>query len=134
MLNPFPDLLTYAIIAPFLIRVVAGVVFIDLGGLLFRGEKGQFANTFKILKIPDPQKAVKILGTLEIVGGISLVIGIYTQISALILSLITLTEIYIEYKNPTILKRSLVFYILLFVMTLSLLFTGAGAFAVDIPL
>lgn len=134
MLNPFPELLTYTIIAPFLLRVVVGVIFIDLGGMLFRNEKNSFIEAFKILRIPNPKKAVKILGIVEIIGGISLVLGAYTQISALILSLITLKELYIEYRDPNILKRNIVFYVLLFTITVSLLLTGAGAFAIDIPL
>lgn len=60
--------------------------------------------------------------------------GFYTQIAALILALITFAETYIEYKEPVILKRNFVFYILLLAISLSPLFSGAGAFAIDLPL
>jgi len=63
-----------------------------------------------------------------------LILGFYTQISALILAIITFAETYIEYKESAILKRNLIFYIILFAILLSLLLSGAGAFAIDLPL
>lgn len=124
MLNPFPDLLTYSLLAPFLLRVVAGLIFIDLGVLAFKNKK----------KVPSPALAVKIFGLIEIVGGVMFVLGFYTQIAALVLAIFTFVETYIEYRSPEILKRNLVFYILLLTISLSLLLSGAGAFAIDLPL
>ena len=43
-------------------------------------------------------------------------------------------QFYIEYKDATILKRDLTFYTLVLAIAISLLLTGAGAFAFDIPL
>jgi uncharacterized membrane protein YphA (DoxX/SURF4 family) len=77
---------------------------------------------------------LKILGAIEIVGGIMLILGLYTQIAALVLGLLTLAEAYTEYKDPLILKRNFVFYTMLFAILLSLLLSGAGAFAIDLPL
>jgi uncharacterized membrane protein YphA (DoxX/SURF4 family) len=134
MLNPFPDLLTYSRLAPLIIRVAAGMVFIDLGVLAFRGEKERLASFLAIFKIPRPDIAVKVLGGIEIAGGAMLIAGFYTQVAALVLGLITLIEAYVEYKEPVILKRNLVFYVMLLSMLTSLLFSGAGAFAFDIPL
>lgn len=134
MLNPFPDLLTYSLLAPFLLRVLAGFVFINLGAMAFKNEKERWAISLSTLRIPNPKLAVKILGIIEIAGGIMFLIGFYTQIAALILALLTFSEAYVEYKDPAILKRNFVFYIMLLVIMLSLLLSGAGAFAVDLPL
>lgn len=134
MLNPFPSLLVYSMLAPFILRVIAGFIFIDLGLVAWKQERERWIISFKALRIPNPNRAVKILGVVEIIGGIMLLLGFYTQISALVLTLITLAEAYIEYKDPAILKRNLVFYILLLAITLSLLFSGAGAYAIDLPL
>jgi uncharacterized membrane protein YphA (DoxX/SURF4 family) len=134
MLNPFPDLLTYSLLAPFLLRIVAGLIFIDLGTLAFRGEKMSWQNSLIKLRIPKPNLAVKIFGAIEIAGGIMLILGFYTQIAALVLALFTFAETYVEYKDPTILKRNFVFYLMLLIILLSLLFSGAGAFAIDLPL
>jgi len=134
MLNPFPDLLVYSMLAPFILRVVAGLIFIDLGVLLFKNEKARWTASLSSLNIPRPKVAAQILGIVEIIGGIMLILGFYTQIAALLLVIFTFAETYLEYKDPTLLKRNFVFYILLFAITLSLLLSGAGAFAIDIPL
>lgn len=134
MLNPFPELLIYSLLAPFILRVVVGLIFIDLGILLFKNEKERWLASLSALKIPSPKNALRILGAIEIVGGVMLVLGFYTQIAALVLVLLTFAEVYTEYKEDLILKRNLVFYTLLFAICLSLLLSGAGAFAIDLPL
>jgi putative oxidoreductase len=134
MLNSFPDLLTYALLAPFILRLVAGLIFIDLGVLAFKNEKERWLVSLSVLKIPNPKLTLKILGSIETIGGLMLLIGFYTQIAAIILALLTFAEAYIEYKEPEVLKRNFVFYIMLLAIVLSLLFSGAGAFAIDLPL
>jgi putative oxidoreductase len=134
MLNPFPSLLVYSLLAPFILRLVAGLVFFDLGALAFRSERERWIISLNTLRIPNPRLAVKILGAIEMIGGIMLILGFYTQIAALVLAILTFCEAYVEYKDPAILKRTLVFYVLLFAIVLSLLFSGAGAYAVDLPL
>ena len=110
MLNSFPDLLDYARLAPLILRVVAGLIFIDLGILVFKNEKERWLASLSFLKIPKPQLALKIIGCLEIAGGIMLILGFYTQIAALVLALFTFIESYMEYKEPVFLKRNFVFY------------------------
>ena len=134
MLNPFPDLLTYSLLAPFILRLVAGLIFIDLGFLAFKNEKESWINSLSTLKVPNPKLAVKIFSGIEVIGGIMLILGFYTQIAALVLGLLIFAETYIEYKEPEILKRNFVFYIMLLAIVLSLLLSGAGAFAIDLPL
>jgi putative oxidoreductase len=134
MLNPFPVLLSYSLLAPFILRVVAGLIFLDLGLLLFKGEKQRWLISLTALRLPSPKTTLKILGVVEILGGLMLIVGFYTQVAALVLALLTFSEAYVEYKDPTVLKRSMVFYTILFAITLSLLFSGAGAFAIDLPL
>lgn len=134
MLNPFPDLLNFSFFAPFILRVVIGLIFFDLGFLFFRGEKERWSISLATLKVPSPNLTVKILGIIQMVCGLALVIGFYTQLAALVLALFSFVAVYVEYKDPAILKRSLVFYILLLAILLSLLLTGAGAFAIDLPL
>jgi putative oxidoreductase len=134
MLNPFPDLLTYSLLSPFILRVVAGLIFIDLGVLVFKNEKERWLASLSALKVPNPKLALKIFGGIEVVGGVMLILGFYTQVATLVLALFTFAESYIEYKEPEVLKRNIVFYIMLLAIVLSLLFSGAGAFAFDLPL
>ena len=134
MLNPFPELLTYSLLAPFILRLVVGFIFLDLGKFTLQNERGSWLTSFKTLRIPKPDIAVKIFGIVEIVCGVMLLVGVYTQIAALILAIFVLIEAYIEYKDESILKRNFVFYVTILAILISLLLSGAGAFAVDIPL
>lgn len=134
MLNPFPELLVYSMLGPFILRVVIGLIFIDLGILKFRGEKKRWTSSFEALGLRPADTLVVSYGLLQVVGGIMLLVGIYTQIAALAFVLLTGAELYFEWKEETLLKRNIVFYILLFAISLSILLTGAGAFAIDLPL
>jgi len=134
MLNPFPELLTYSLLAPFILRLMVGIIFINLGLLIFKGEKDRWQISLSTLNIPNPKLAVKIFGGIEIIGGVMLVLGFYTQIAALMLGILVFAQAYVEYKDPAILKRNFVFYSLILAIVISLLFSGAGTFAIDLPL
>lgn len=134
MLNPFPELLAYGLFAPFILRVILGYIFINLGYLKLTSEKNRWRLSFEALKIKPTGFFVKTLAIIEIVGGGMFILGLYTQIAALVLAFLSFTELYIEYKEESLLKRNLVFYLLIFAICLSLLFSGAGFLAFDLPL
>ena len=134
MLNPFPELLTYSLLAPFILRVVVGIIFIDLGFLKFRSEKDRWLASFETLGLRPSDLFVPLYALLQIVGGLLLLIGLWTQVVALAFVIFTGIELYVEWQAREILKRDIVFYMLIFVISLSLLLTGAGAYAIDIPL
>jgi len=134
MLNTFPDLLTYSLFAPLILRVILGVILIDLGILKYRNEKSRWIATFEGLRLKPSETLVSIFGLIEVVGGIMLVVGLYTQIAALVFVILFAIEFYLEWSENSLLKRDLVFYILCLGISLSLLLSGAGAFAFDIPL
>jgi len=122
MLSVFPELFFLAPLAVFLLRVVLGLLFIWHG-----------YSKFKPSSVPV-SSFVRIIGLLEVLGGISLVLGFVTQLAALVLSIIVLLALAAKLKGSTHLKYSVDFYILLFVATFSLVFLGPGAFAIDLPL
>ncbi len=134
MLNPFPELLTYSLFAPLVLRVVLGVILIDLGILKFKSEKERWITTFNGLGLKPAEMLVSLFGLIEVVGGIMLVVGLYTQIAALVFVVVFAIEFYLEWTEANLLKRDLVFYILCFAISLSLLVSGAGTMAFDIPL
>lgn len=134
MLNPFPELLTYSLLAPLVLRLVLGLIFVDLGALKLRGEKSRWVASFDALYLRPADFFVVVYGVLQIIGGLLLILGLWTQIAALMFVIFTGIELYIEWSARDILKRDITFYLLLFVISLSLLFTGAGAYAFDIPL
>lgn len=134
MLNIFPELLTYQLLSPFILRVVVGMLFISLGYLELTKEKERWLKVFELIRFRPARMWVKVFGAIEIAGGALLVIGLFTQGAALLFAIIGLAEAYIENRAPVVLKRNIVFYILITAISLSLLFTGAGFFAVDMPL
>lgn len=134
MLNIFPDLLTYSLLGPFILRVSLGILFINLGYLELTREKERWLRVFETIRFSPARFWVRVFGVVEIAGGLLLVLGVLTQAAALLFTVISLAEMYIEYRAPVVLRRNIVFYGLIFVISASLLLTGAGAFAFDLPL
>jgi len=134
MLNPFPDLLTYAMLGPFILRVVIGLIFIDLGFLKFRSEKRAWLSSFETLGLRPADLFLSLYALVQVIGGLMLLAGLWTQVAALGFVIFTGIELYVEWAAKEILKRDIVFYVLVFAISLSLLLTGAGAYAIDIPL
>lgn len=134
MLNLFPSLLSYAMLGPFLLRLVLGLIFIDLGLLKFKGEKKRWLATFEAMRLRPADFFVPLYGFVQVTGGILLLIGLWTQGAALVFAILSFCELYVEWSSATLLKRDFTFYLLVFTISLSLVFTGAGAYAFDIPL
>ena len=134
MLNPFPEFLNYALLAPLILRLVVGLIFLDLGLLKFKSEKERWLASFDTLGLRPADLFVPLYGLLQVLGGLMFIAGFYTQVAALFFVLSTGAELYVEWRAREVLKRDMVFYLLLFVISLSLLLTGAGAFAIDLPL
>ncbi len=134
MLNPFPDFLAYSLLGPFILRVLLGLIFIDLGFLKFRNEKEEWLVSFEALGLRPADLFVFLYALLQIIGGLLLLVGLWTQVAAITFVIFSGIELYVEWQARDIFKRDFVFYILIFVISLSLLFTGAGAYAIDIPL
>jgi len=73
-------------------------------------------------------------GSFEIIIGLSLIAGYLTQLMALLGIIYIATLLWFKRTCPIYVKHERVFYVMIFVILLSLLFTGAGAPAVDLPL
>ncbi len=134
MLAVFPELLNYQLLAPLILRLVLGFILINLGYAKFKLERERWEIAFEALRLKPKEVFVSAFALVEILGGIALIVGFYTQVAALIFALLTFIELYMEQKEEVLLKRDAVFYLLLFAIALSLLFTGAGFFAFDLPL
>jgi putative oxidoreductase len=134
MLNPFPELLSFSPLAPFILRLVLGLIFLDLGILKFRSERPRWIKSFQALHLNPAELFLIIFGLIEVVGGVLLLIGAWTQIAALVFVILVGLEFYVEYKDASVLKRDFVFYFLVLAIAVSLLITGAGAYSFDIPL
>lgn len=131
--NIFPELFSFSLIAPLILRVALGLIFINLGFLKLSKEKSGWIDSLHLLGLRPAGFFTVLLGLIEIFGGLLLLAGAYTQAAALILSILSISEMLVEYEEESILKRDFVFYLLLSAICLSLLLTGAGLYAIDIP-
>lgn len=132
MLNPFPDLLNYGIFAPTLLRIGVGVVF------LF-GAYAQYSRFRELahLELPLVGRAPWAI-TLSIAAhlaiGVMLFVGCYTQIAALLGALGGLKGVVYAKKYPRLFPLCRLEYAFVILICLSLLLSGAGALAYDLPL
>jgi uncharacterized membrane protein YphA (DoxX/SURF4 family) len=134
ILNTFPDLLTYSQISPFILRVVLGIIILNLGYLKITKEKFFWQELFKTIRFEPAKFFVILLAFIEILGGLMLILGAYTQLVSIIFAVLFFCEAILEYRDPVLEKRNITFYILMFAISISLIFLGAGAFAFDLPL
>lgn len=134
ILNTFPSLLTFSMISPFILRVVLGLIIINLGSLKLGKEQAAWQELFELINIHPAKFLVKSLAFVEIIGGLILLVGAYTQLASMIFAVLFFCEAVLEYRDSNLEKRDLTFYILVFAISLSLIFLGAGAFAFDLPI
>ena len=131
--NTFPDILNYSFLAPTILRIVLGFIVINLGYLKITSEKTRWTELLETLNFRPTSIFLKVLSFIEIIGGILLIFGAYTQVVALVFAVMYLCEAILDFEEDALLKRNLPFYILLFVISVSLFLTGAGLFAIDRP-
>ena len=111
MLSVLPQLLDYSFYAPTLLRVALGAIFL-------------------IHSYPKLFEArLRFMGILEFIAGVLLVIGLFTQITALVLAA-ELFIIIVWFKRG----QNWGFDFVLLVMALAILVLGPGAWAFDLPL
>ncbi len=134
MLNPFPEILFLQAYAPLLIRITVGVFFIIFGAYKIRGDRHGSYAIFEKVGIISTNIYVQILGIAQIIVGAFLIVGLTVQIVAMVSAIIALVSFIIKLRHPEKLPHMPAVYILLFVMSLSLILTGAGIPAVDLPL
>ncbi len=124
MMSVFPELFDFSLIAVFVLRATAGIFFWVFGIRLIK----------VALRIKSKDVFLKsigiVYGLLKSATGILLVVGVYTQVMAILGMMLSLLSYIQEPKNTS--NRQV--QILLFVLCFSLLFLGPGTFAVDLPL
>jgi len=122
MLSIFPSLLAYEQVGPLLIRLMLGVTLVYFG----------YHKTLK--KGNSSGSNSKAYGFVEIIVGIFLVIGLFTQLAALLNAIILVIKLGFKVRDGAFLTDGINYYILLLVMAISLLFTGPGFLAYDLHL
>ena len=133
MLNPFPDLLSLSFFAPFLLRVGLGSLLFLFGFIRLSGKRETYLERFMDRWPRSGKIRLFSLGGTEIIVGFLFIVGFYTQIAALISIAMALTLLFIK-KTRMLTGNSKLLYFLIFIVSLSLLISGAGALAFDVPL
>jgi uncharacterized membrane protein YphA (DoxX/SURF4 family) len=132
MLSLFPQILFLAPFGTTLLRVAAGITFLVVAWMHFDRRAALGEEEFIVIGrgawIPIFAALVEFL-----VGG-ALVLGAYTQAAALIGALLAFKHFVWQRRYPQFFPLPRSTSALLFVICLSLLVTGAGIFAFDLPL
>lgn len=132
MLNPIP-IQYLALLAYFILRFGIGIILLHLA-LTCWGERKALAASVKqswqVIALPS---VLLLCGGKAIIGTMML-FGFYTQYAALALMLMCIDLIFSRSIFHSPLLPNKIFYVLLFFASASLFITGAGAFAVDLPI
>ncbi len=120
MLSLLPSLLSWNQLSPFLIRITLGAVLIFWSYRAFK-DKG----------LSNSEKA---FGYVEGITGILLIIGLWTQGAAIVACIKLIGCLIGKIRRKQFLTDGVNYYVILLVMAISLLLTGAGFFGFDLPL
>ena len=133
MLSLFPGILFLAPLGTALLRVVAGLYFIYAAYGMMAAKDELRSGRFPLVGHPAEWMVLGgALGTFVI--GVLLVVGLWTQVAAILGALGALKfAAYVRWYEPA-LPLSSATGILLFVICLTLIVSGPGLFAFDLPL
>ncbi|MDO8548477.1 MAG: hypothetical protein Q7R71_02285 [bacterium] len=132
MLNTFPDLLTYGFFAPMLLRIAVAIIFGAVAYLQWKHRETIAHTTLPIVGQNNWWVWVSIIAHGAI--ALALLLGYYTQIAALLAGLGALKHFIFQHRFPVVCPFSRGTYFLVIMISLSLLLSGAGALAMDLPL
>ena len=120
MLSAFPTLLSYQQLSPLIIRLVLGIILLHWSYRGFRTGKQSGAN--------------KALNLAEGLIGLLLLIGLWTQVAALVATIGLAVCLIQKIRAKAFLTDGVNYTLILLVLAISLLVTGPGWIAFDYPL
>ena len=116
-----------------ILRIITDIVFVAHGAQKvfvygFAGVGGAFAQ----MGVPMPTVMGPVIGLIELLGGVALIVGLFTRIAALALACDMLGAILLVHAaGGFFLPAGLEFVLMLFGAALAILFAGPGALSVD---
>jgi hypothetical protein len=132
MLNTFPHLLVLGFFAPTLLRIAISTVLFYGAYLVYKNRASAAKEVLPILG------KIVWAGTLTALAygaiGILLLVGAYTQIAAILGAIVSVKGLLFCRRFISLFPYSRSTYTLLFIISLSLIVSGAGALAFDLPL
>lgn len=120
MLSLFPSLLAYEQVGPMVIRLVLGITL-----LYFGYEK-------LIKKGTSSGSNAKAYGAVEVIIALFLVIGLFTQLAALLNAIILVIKLSFKARDGKLFSDGINYYVLLLTMAVAVIFMGPGLFAYDL--
>lgn len=131
MLNTFPILLSFAIFVPFIFRIVIALFLLQIIASL--KNKTALTSYFQSKNYPLAKHLAFGLQIIFAVSAVLITLGLYTQITSLVIMYFLFVVQGLN-KQISFIKHSnqVLGYVAL--ISFSLLFLGAGAFAFDLPL
>ena len=132
MSSVFPDLLSYQLYAPLILRLVLGTIFIIHGYPKLFKEFSKTAEWFGSIGLKPGKLWVFVVGVVEFFGGILLLVGFLTQVAAILIAINMIgAMVFVKFKQGLV--GGYEFDLVLLAMALALLFLGAGFYAFDYP-
>lgn len=119
---------------PTFLRLGAGILLFLIGYQTLKVNKDSLIKFFEKEKYPLPKYIVPLLGSLEIIFGGFLILGFSTQVSALVAIYICINLMVFRVREPKFSIVELFGLGLMILICFTLVITGAGLFAVDVPL
>ncbi|MBI5045632.1 MAG: DoxX family protein [Candidatus Niyogibacteria bacterium] len=118
-------------LAPFILRLVLGLVFVAHGYPKLFKNFSETAGFFGMLGLRPAKFWVLVVGVVEFFGGILLLLGLFTQAAAALIAIDMIVAMLLVSR-----KKGFVggyeFDLALLAMALSLLVLGSGTFAFDV--
>ena len=120
MLSLFPSLFTWSFFGIAFLRIVLALI---VG-----------AHAWEHLKDAKVSREIPafVLGILEAFIAIFLLIGLFTQVAALLLAIVMIASLVLKYNHRD--NYPITYYLLLAAIALALMTLGPGAYAIDWPL
>ena len=114
------------------LRLVVGIVFLESGSRkLFQIGVGALAASFASMHLPLPLVSAVIVTLVEVLGGIFLLLGLFTRLAAALLAIDMLVAVLVVYFEPAFFKGGMEFPLTLFATCIALALSGAGAVSLD---
>ena len=114
------------------LRLVVGAVFIDSGSRkLFQVGVVGVASLFASMHLPLPLVSAVLVTFLEVLGGIALVLGLFTRWTAALLAVDMLVAVLVVYFEPSFFKAGVELPLTLLAGSVALALSGPGAVSLD---
>lgn len=130
----FENALNYWFVAVSFLRIAIGIITIVLAKRALGKERLQNTHTFTSLGLVPGKFFSFVFGFVILISGILLLIGLFTQVAALVVAVLSLSLILLRLTGRPLSSESNLFFAMLFVVCFCMIYFGAGTLSLDLPL